>query len=550
MSLAYKLWKIGNVLTEDDIKASIKENPTFKDGEEPIYLNIDFKFIDNKIASINLNKNSVSKDKLFFTKKIGGTSNAFYLYPNITVLDDYPVSKLTLLYNSLEYCTKYFCIDNSRLKIDLILDEIKDIKEHIKRVYYEYQIKQIQSDIEKTEDKELKALNKKLSKSEKELKIMNNEWNQRLLDVLNEIAKLGKNNYIICLSINNKTFFEEMPEVWNNWYKTPVKYDKLANGYDLFTNKETDIGYKTEVKVFSYDQYHDSLNHRLNDNLPLSLESARNIKFAWIYILDNLVFYYKRLEYIIIPNLLSDNDDIYRLIIKRLVQAKTNTDTKKGVLERLKKEENELKKNIDKLRKKKLDYSKDKDALKNISSNIKQKDLGMIQEFNEQVLTIDEYINSVTLDYLFTSINRTNLSFEIKGTIEDVIPSKINDLVKHMRNDKINDLVKLGSINRNETHLQNFFNRDELYFAINKSSKNNANSILTERLYLAKLLLSDSKIKKDDLLKRFEFNRLYDYEHKKRIKNGVAEWIEYPESFVEKENNIIKFLKTINKIQE
>jgi len=557
MSLAYKLYKIGSILTESDIKASIKENATFKDEKEPVHLNIDFQFKNNKIESINLNREAITKDKLFFTKKIGGTSNAFYLYPNITVLDDKPIEKLSLLYNSLEYCTKYFCKEDYRIKIDSIIEEIKDIREHSKRVVLEFEINQYKDKLNELneEDKERGKVEKFLKKTEKELgKVLSKDkeklWNDKLIEVLEKIAKLPKANYIICLSINGKTFPELMPEVWDNWYKKPVEFDKLEDGYDVFTNEKTKIGYKTEVKVFSYDQYHNSLKFRVNENLPLSLESARNIKFAWIYILDNLVFYYKGLEYIIIPNLFSDNDEIYKLIIKRLVQAKKNTDTKKSVLERLRKEEDKFKKNIEKLKKKKTEYSKEKSELQTISIDIKSKDLGVIQEFNEQLLTIDEHISSVTIDYIFTSINRTNKSFEIKGTIEDVIPSQMSNLVKKMRDFKIEDLVKLGTKDKEKTYLQDFFNRDELYFAVNSSSKNNTNSILTERLYLAKLLLSDNKIKKDDLLKRFEFNRLYDYEHKKRIKNGVAEWIEYPDAFIEKENNIIKFLTTLNKIQE
>ena len=103
-----------------------------------------------------------------------------------------------------------------------------------------------------------------------------------------------KGNYWLWLSINGKTFYELMPEVWNNWYKEPaVANDNKKIGYDVFTNKETEVGYKPDIKVFSYDQYHKSMEYRLNENLPLSLESARNIKFAWMYILNNLVFYYK-----------------------------------------------------------------------------------------------------------------------------------------------------------------------------------------------------------------------------------------------------------------
>ena len=55
MSLAYKLWKIGSVLSEDDIKKSIKVEPNFESDDEPNYLNIDFTFEKECISKITLN---------------------------------------------------------------------------------------------------------------------------------------------------------------------------------------------------------------------------------------------------------------------------------------------------------------------------------------------------------------------------------------------------------------------------------------------------------------------------------------------------------------
>jgi len=79
----------------------------------------------------------------------------------------------------------------------------------------------------------------------------------------------------------------------------------------------------------------------------------------------------------------------------------------------------------------------------------------------------------------------------------------------------------------------------------------NSNSINTERLYLAKLLLTEVKIKHSDLLQRFEFNRNYGYDKKKRMtKEGFQEWIQYPDGFARDEENLLQFLNSINKIQE
>jgi len=177
----------------------------------------------------------------------------------------------------------------------------------------------------------------------------------------------------------------------------------------------------------------------------------------------------------------------------------------------------------------------------------------MIREFDEQLNEVGDIKNSITVDYIFTSINRTNLSFEIKGSIEDVIPSQVRNVVTEMAEPGhiISDLVKLGKRDRNETLLQNFFNREELFFVLNRSQKNNANKILQERLYLARLLLTNTKIKIDQLLQRFETNRLLGYDKKKRLtKDGIYEWIEFSKSFTTNEDNIYSFLKRVGKIKE
>ena len=170
--------------------------------------------------------------------------------------------------------------------------------------------------------------------------------------------------------------------------------------------------------------------------------------------------------------------------------------------------------------------------------------------FDEQLNEVGDIKNSITVDYIFTSINRTNLSFEIKGSIEDVIPSHVRNVVIEMENHNISDLVKLGKRDRNETLLQDFFNREELFFVLNRSQKNNENKILQERLYLAKLLLTDTKIGIDQLLQRFETNRLLGYDKKKRLtKDGISEWIEFSKNFTTNENNIYSFFKRLGKIK-
>jgi len=584
MSLAYKLWKIGSVLSEDNIKKSIKVEPDFELGDELNYLNIDFAFEKDSISKITLNKKLIKKDnktdKLFLTKKIGGSGiGIYYLYPEIYIQKSKPISceiknnkpkisnKLLLLKNTIEKSILNLCNSNNCQRIQIIKNELNELQYLSDYAIIELMVTSNKKNLETVDKpKEKNSIEKKITVFEKYLQELqkqkdNKNWNSKLFSVLQDIVKLQKDNYLIWLSINGQTFYEFMPEVWGNYYKNPFVEPNTQQGFDIFTNEKTEIGYKTDFKVFSYDQYHDSLNYRLDENLPLSKESARNIKYAWMYILDNLVFCYKGLQYVIILNLLTDDKEILKTVIKRFVKAKNRLSNKRTILEKLKKEEGKLKTDIEKLQKKKKDINKPEKKLNKTHQEIDKIDLGMIKELYEQVETLDEYINIVTLDYLFLNIDRKNLSFELKGTIEDVIPSRMSKVVEKMREFKVEDLVKFGSKDRNKTYLQDYFNRDEMELRKNRISLFKERSselkeyLFAERLYLAKLLLSDIKIKHSDLLQRFEFNRNFGYDKKKRfIKDNnnkkVQEWLQYPSSFVEDEKKLIQFLQSLNKIQE
>ena len=44
-------------------------------------------------------------------------------------------------------------------------------------------------------------------------------------------------------------------------------------------------------------------------------------------------------------------------------------------------------------------------------------------------------------------------------------------------------------------------------------------------------------------MKKLEFNREFNYEHKKRLtEQGIKEWIEFPNSFFSKERRVLEFL--------
>jgi len=144
-------------------------------------------------------------------------------------------------------------------------------------------------------------------------------------------------------------------------------------------------------------------------------------------------------------------------------------------------------------------------------------------------------------------------------SIDEVLPSRVSKLVENMKKYNIKDTLLIGNKDNSQTYLHDFFHRDELYFYMMNARKNKPKDpsyrpkILAERFFLAKLLLSNSKISRADLYKRFEFNTEYDYEHKKRVDNkGIKSWF-YKDSGLKiyrDEQNILAFLEEINKIKE
>ena len=516
MSLSYKLWKIGSVLSEKDIKEVIKLSPdaSFKDGEQPQYVNLDFNIKDSTVVSLELKKEAISKNKMFFTKKSSAGTGTYYLYPNLELKlkeKESVGTKLSHLINTMKKSVLCFSEGQNQKFSRAIVDFFDNC----------------------ADDK-----------------------------IIASLDKIQGGFFWFWISVNSQSLPEIMPEIWANWYKTPVnKLEGSDIGYDIFTNQETLVGYRPEFKIFSYDQYHDSLNHRVKENLPLSLESARNIKLAWIYILEKLAFFYKGLEYIIIPNMISDDKNAFQEVLSRLVLANNATKRKPGKLDVFRKQEKKLKLVLDQYKKNKHgkkateatpngDISEINKEYNETLSMITALDTGLITEFKEQADNLGNLKNSVTLDFIFTTINWTNLSFEVKGAIEDVVPSRLATLVDEMRSFGIEDNITLHSKNRDKIYLQDYFNRDELYFVINKSQKQNKNRILQERLHLSRLLLTDETITIDDLMERFEFHRESDYAHKKRMNNGIMDWINFPEKYTHQENKLMEFFHAIKKIKE
>jgi CRISPR-associated protein Csh1 len=275
-----------------------------------------------------------------------------------------------------------------------------------------------------------------------------------------------------------------------------------------------------------------------------------------MYILSNLVFYFKGLEYVVIPNLLSNDAGLYKTVLERFRRANVKSNHKRSVLEQHNAQEKKLEKDIEKIKKKAAGKNKGwvelEQQRKELLETIDRMDTGLIRELDEQIEEVGDLKNSITIDYLFTKIDRTNLSFEIKGSLEDVVPSRIQAVVNEMNRPGyiISDRVKLGKRNNDETLLQDYFHRKELSFVLNRSQINNVNTILQEKLYLARLLLTDMKIDMDSLMARFEENRLYSYDMKKRLnKEGTYLWIEHASRFTVHDDIVFNFLKRLDKIK-
>ncbi|MEA2061304.1 MAG: hypothetical protein U9P10_12515, partial [Thermodesulfobacteriota bacterium] len=246
--MAYKLWKIGKALTKEEIKTVIQTNPETlaNAGDEPEYVNLDFR-IDASGVELEIKKKSVSKREMFFTKTLGGRGKGYYyLYPNLVLKltgKQSLGSKLFLLVNTMKSSVLEFSGKEKQHLAQSVVDFFETRKD----------------------DPSLAALD-----------------------------EIKGGNFWFWVSINGQTLPKLMPEIWDNWFDRPaIRLKEAGPGYDSFTGKETTVGYRSEFKIFSYDQYHDSLNYRIRDNLPFSLESAGKIKLAWIYILEKLVFYYK-----------------------------------------------------------------------------------------------------------------------------------------------------------------------------------------------------------------------------------------------------------------
>ena len=467
MGLVHKLYNVGSLLSDDSVIAMIKSS-NFKDSDHKTLV-VDFKIENGKlIGPPKISPSSIDNIKTFFTKKIGGTSNSYYLYPNFEYQGEKDLyKKFKAISHTLQNSAMIYANDDNK---------------HIAALIFEY--------IKNYENDEL------------------------------ELKNFKQDDYFLVLLVNSKSFFELMPEILQNYLdefvRPHIKNNKneplLKELADVVTKEKIACGYNPDIKFFTMDNYDDSYGIQQINKLPMSLESAKAIKKGWMFAINNLKFYYKGLEYIIIPSMANFDAEIFKGLISFLKNAK-------NMQEESEREES------------------------------------FMRRLRKQIENYDQ-INSFTLDILFAEVDQTNLSVKIFSTLEDVLPSRIAKVVKLMQEQHITDSSKLIQDNENVkfTYLKDYFGVLEKYAAATKV-KGLDNKIMQEKIFLAKLLLGYEKIKRIELLKQFEFYREFkiDFKNKKITKriddNGIKDWMAHPNQFVENENKILEFLQEINAIR-
>lgn len=467
MGLVHKLYNVGSLLSDDSVIAMIKSS-NFKDSDHKTLV-VDFKIENGKlIGPPKISPSSIDNIKTFFTKKIGGTSNSYYLYPNFEYQGEKDLyKKFKAISHTLQNSAMIYANDDNK---------------HIAALIFEY--------IKNYENDEL------------------------------ELKNFKQDDYFLVLLVNSKSFFELMPEILQNYLdefvRPHIKNNKneplLKELADVVTKEKIACGYNPDIKFFTMDNYDDSYGIQQINKLPMSLESAKAIKKGWMFAINNLKFYYKGLEYIIIPSMANFDAEIFKGLISFLKNAK-------NMQEESEREES------------------------------------FMRRLRKQIENYDQ-INSFTLDILFAEVDQTNLSVKIFSTLEDVLPSRIAKVVKLMQEQHITDSSKLIQDNENVkfTYLKDYFGVLEKYAAATKV-KGLDNKIMQEKIFLAKLLLGYEKIKRIELLKQFEFYREFkiDFKNKKITKriddNGIKDWMAHPNQFVENENKILEFLQEINVIR-
>jgi len=520
MSLAHKLYNIGKTITDKKtIKSLIIREPDESKDYQTVAIN--FTLQNGTIVYDDISNNSCQN--IFFSDKLGGSGSAiFYLYPNL------------LVHNSI-----LLEIDKGKIK-GKFSQLIATLENIITYHYANAKNEQIlQSILEQITDK----------------------------NIIDELKKYPKGDYLYFITINNKSLFKVMPEIWDSWFTSPAipyKDLELKKFYDFISAEEIEVGYNPDIGCCTVNNYNAKLKHRIIDNIPLSTESARYIKFGWFYVKKHLLFYFDGMSFVIIPSYVKENQKEFKEILSKLKLANEQSQHKRNALKNISNEEELIKKELEKLEKPK---KKDEDKIKTIKEDLSRKRKhklslkiadGLFTNFREDIIDL-EFYQGLTVDFIFIELNKNEV--KVYGSIEEIVPSKISKIIEKMRQYNIEDTLLISNKDNAQTYLHDFFHRDELYFYKMNKRKNDPKDpsyrpkILEERFYLAKLLLTNTQISRADLYKRFEFNVEFDYAHNKRVDDkGTKLWFDRDRGLkiYQDEQNILSFFedKEISKIKD
>lgn len=518
MSLAEKLYRIGKVIGDKPtIESLIRREPDMSNDYLTVAIN--FTLENNNIAFDDVVNKTC--ENVFYSDKLGGSSSSiYYLYPNLIVHKETLIKveknklkgKFSQFIATLEnIITNQYANKENELHLKAILEQIKDKK------------------------------------------------------IIDKLKTYQKGNYLYLITINNQSLYEVMPEIWDNWFyypATPFTNMTPKTFYDYITTQEEEIGFNPDIGCYTVNNYNDKLKYRIIDNLPLSKESAKYIKFGWLYVIKNLLFYFDGMQFAILPSYAKQKDKEFKEIILKLKQANEQSENNRNTLKNLANEESNVKKELNKLKKSR---NKNEDKIeqtnKNLDDTIRKKNLlsskianGLFTAFKNDIKNL-EFIQGLTVDFIFMEINKNEV--KIYGSLEEVLPSKILTIVNQMIQYNISDKITLANKNHEKTYLHDFFHRDELYYYVMNKRKNDPKDasyrakILSERFYLAKLLLDDTKISREDLYKRFNFNAEYDYEHKKRLNDKMIKvWMEYGVAINRDEKSILSLFDELNILKD
>ncbi|MBU1667080.1 hypothetical protein KKC13_01605 [bacterium] len=158
---------------------------------------------------------------------------------------------------------------------------------------------------------------------------------------------------------------------------------------------------------------------------------------------------------------------------------------------------------------------------------------------------------------------------EIFGTIQDVMPSQINQIYELMYDFKgfsISDgFYKLRQKNDESIYLMEYFCRNALWARFNGKEMDKVGTsykykrfLANERIFLASLLLGRQKINIDELLKLINKNVNYEFTTKGsshsvgeylRMDEGIKTYLKFPKNITCKHRVLIAFLNKINALK-